>query len=225
MVKAVLLDIEGTTTSLAFVKEVLFPYAHRCLPAFLAQHHAEPAVAEQLQQVRQIAGQDLTVEDIGAVLRTWIAQDLKIAPLKNLQAMLWQRGYKSGAIKGHVYSDAVIAMKKWQRAGRSLYVYSSGSVQAQKLLFKHSGHGDLTSLFSGHFDLKTGGKKDAASYAEIARAVGLPPREIVFLSDAEDELDAARRAGMRTVWVVREGRLPAPGGHITARAFDSIKLS
>lgn len=223
--RAVLLDIEGTTTPLAFVKEVLFPYARARLPEFVAANHQDPAVAEQLGLINEIAGAELTLDRAGRFLRAWIDQDQKVSPLKVLQGMVWREGYESGEIKGQVYADAVEALAKWRSAGVPLYIYSSGSVEAQKLLFAHSEHGDLSGWFAGHFDLAVGGKKEPESYAAIARRIGLAPSDILFVSDVEAELNAAREAGMRTVWMVREGAMPAPASHETARDFSSPALS
>jgi enolase-phosphatase E1 len=223
--QAVVTDIEGTTTPLAFVKEVLFPYARAHLPNFVAHHHEDPAVAEQLRLVCQIAGVQLGLRKLGNLLQVWIDQDRKIPPLKSLQAMVWEKGYQSGEIKGQIYPDAVHALKEWRQAGVPLYIYSSGSVQAQELLFRHSEHGNLSGLFSGHFDLAVGGKQDAKSYATIARCVGLPPQRILFVSDVVEELNAARHAGMQTVWMVREDNLPAQSMHLPVRSFGSINLS
>ncbi|MCF8035178.1 MAG: acireductone synthase [Desulfarculaceae bacterium] len=220
--RAVVVDIEGTTTPLAFVKEVLFPYARQRLPQFVVQHQDDPVVAEQLRLVRQTAGAELGLKQVGCLLRSWIDQDRKESSLKSLQGIIWREAYESGRIKGQVYPDAVRALKKWHRAGVPLYVYSSGSVEAQKLLFRHSEHGDLSGLFSGYFDLAVGGKKDRESYAAIAHSIGLPPESILFISDVKEELDAAEDAGMQSVWMVREGDLPLRGRHKLARDFSSI---
>ena len=222
--QALLLDIEGTTTPLAFVKEVLFPYARERLPRFVAERRQDPAVARELDQVRRIAGAELSLEAIGRLLQAWIDQDRKAPPLKSLQGMLWQEGYQAGEIKGQVYPDAARALRKWQQAGLPLYIYSSGSVQAQKLLFQHSEHGDLSGLFSGYFDLAVGGKMEADSYVAIARAMVLPPRAILFVSDVRQELDAAREAGLQTLWMLRQGEPPEGGAHPWARDFAEIRL-
>lgn len=222
--QAVLLDIEGTTTPLAFVKEVLFPYARERLPEFVARCQDDPAVAEQLRLVSRAAGESLGPASAAKQLQAWIDEDRKVPPLKNLQGMVWRQGYEAGELKGLVYDDALRAMREWASAGIPLYIYSSGSVAAQKLLFAHSEHGDLSGLFSGHFDLAVGGKKQSASYAAIARELALPPTDILFVSDIEQELDAAHEAGMQTVWMVREGDLPAKGRHEIARDFSFLDL-
>ncbi len=222
--RAVLLDIEGTTTPLAFVRDVLFPYARAHMPEFITRHHEKPAMAEQLRCIYEIIGARLELKELGSLLQAWIDQDRKAPPLKSLQGMVWRAGYQSGEIKGQVYSDAVDAMREWQRAGLFLYIYSSGSVEAQKLLFRHSEHGDLSGLFSGYFDLAVGGKKDRESYAAIAHSIGLPPESILFISDVKEELDAAEGAGMQSVWVVRQGDLSTEVPYKLARDFSFIEL-
>jgi enolase-phosphatase E1 len=195
---AILTDIEGTTSSIAFVTDVLFPYAKTHLADFVARNpdRAAPILA------------DVAAAEPGDPVETllrWIDADSKATPLKALQGMIWAEGYAGGSLTGHVYPDAAAALRRWHAAGIPLYVYSSGSVEAQKLIFGHSNEGDLTPLFSGYFDTTTGPKREAASYAAIARAVGLPPSGILFLSDAPAEIDAARAAGMRALHVDREG--------------------
>lgn len=203
MIGAIVIDIEGTTSSLSFVKEVLFPYARAHLADYVRAHADEPTVAERLEAVRKEAGSALSQEEVIAQLLCWSDEDRKATPLKALQGMVWEAGYRNGSFKGHVYDDAVHRMVDWHDAGLRLYVYSSGSVQAQKLLFAHTEFGDLTHLFSGYFDTTVGGKRDGASYAAIARAVDLAPGSILFLSDVAAELDAARSAGMQTMQLVR----------------------
>ncbi len=226
-VRAVLTDIEGTTTSIAFVHKVLFPYARAGLGAFLRNHHSEPAVAAEVAAVRAAVGvPDLDLEGTIATLEGWIAEDRKATPLKALQGHLWVKGYETGAYTGHVYPDAVRALRAWHAAGLTLAVYSSGSVKAQKLLFGFSDAGDLRSLFAAHFDTTTGHKRQTASYVKIAEALALPPEEIVFLSDVVAELDAARAAGMRTVHVVRPEDETAPNtaGHPMVGSLENVQL-
>ena len=155
----------------------------------------------------------------------WIDEDKKITPLKSLQGMIWQNGYKKGDFKGHLYEDAVRHLKKWKQAGLQLYVFSSGSVQAQKLLFGHTAYGDLTPLFSGYFDTTLGSKRAAESYRKIAAAIGMAPADILFLSDIEEELDAAQVAGMRVRWLVRDGVPDPKATHRQVVNFDAISLS
>ncbi|MCB2188981.1 MAG: acireductone synthase [Deltaproteobacteria bacterium] len=222
--QAVLLDIEGTTTPLAFVKELLFPYARARLPEFVVRHEQDPAVAHELRQIREMAGQELSPREVGALLQTWIDQDRKIAPLKSLQALVWQQGYERGEIKGQVYPDAVRALRAWWLRGVRLYVYSSGAVPAQKALFRHSESGDLSGWFTGHFDLALGSKTQAESYAAIAAIIGLAPGRILFLSDVKAELDAARQAGLQTGWVIRQGALPRASEHPLVASFAELDV-
>jgi enolase-phosphatase E1 len=222
MFRAILTDIEGTTSSLSFVKDVLFPYAREKLPAFLGAHADEPAVRDLLHQVSIEAGKTLNDQEAVTQLREWIDQDRKVTPLKALQGLVWEAGYRNGDYQGHMYDDAVAYLRQWHEEGLKLYVYSSGSVYAQKLLFGHTAFGDLTPLFSGFFDTNIGHKQEAGAYRHIAEAIGLPAGEILFLSDIEAELDAASRAGMATCWLVREGELDETASHRQVRTFDQI---
>jgi len=204
-VEAILTDIEGTTTSISFVYDVLFPYAKKNVHDYLLKHSTEPAVEEIIKEVAQIA--EVPKEDLSLIsqtLLTWMEQDKKTTQLKTLQGMMWESGYNQGDFQGHIYEDAFLELKRWKDQGFALYVYSSGSVTAQKLLFSHSIYGDLTPLFSGYFDTKIGGKKERASYLKIAEELNLTPEKILFLSDMVEELDAAREAGMQTYLISRE---------------------
>ncbi len=182
MIKAILTDIEGTTSSIAFVHETLFPYARARLPEWVAAHGGD------LDHL-------LALMDI----------DAKDSVLKDIQGKIWAQGYAAGALHGHVYRDAAAALRAWHAAGLALAVFSSGSVPAQKLIFGHSDQGDLAPLFSGWFDTTTGPKREAASYAAIADAMGFAPGEILFLSDVSAETDAAKAAGMRALLIDRDG--------------------
>lgn len=222
MIRAILTDIEGTTSSLSFVKDVLFPYAYEHLPEYVRGHAAEPEVAAQLAAVSVEAGTELSLEQAIVQLLQWIDEDRKVTPLKALQGMVWQAGYQAGDFTGHVYADALQQLRAWHALGVVLYVFSSGSVQAQKLLFGFTDYGDLTPLFSGYFDTTIGSKREASAYQAIAAAIGQPAESILFLSDIKEELDAARAAGMRTTWLVRDGALPKGVSHPVARDFTDI---
>jgi len=225
MIKAIVTDIEGTTTALSFVHDVLFPYAREHIGAYVRAHAEEPAVAEQLRAMEQESGRALTPEQGGELLQAWIDEDRKITPLKTLQGMLWERGYRNGDFTGHIYEDAVRNLRNWHDKGIALYVYSSGSVQAQKLLFAFSDYGDLTPLFTGYFDTHIGHKRETSSYEVIASEVGVRAGDILFLSDVPEELDAARAAGMQTRWLVRdETALDPAAAHPQVRDFDAISL-
>ena len=203
-VKAILTDIEGTTSSISFVRDVLFPYAAQHLSTFVRANAQDPAVLAQMRAVAQEIGvAENNYEAIIATLLQWIAEDRKATPLKALQGMLWEHGYKNQAYSAHVYEDAVKQLQAWHAAGIPLFVYSSGSIQAQKLFFAYSEFGDMTPLFSEYFDTTSGAKQEAASYQCIAEAIHILPENILFLSDIAAELDAAKAAGMQTCWLVR----------------------
>ncbi|MGE8098937.1 acireductone synthase [Pseudomonas fluorescens] len=220
-IKAILTDIEGTTSAVSFVFDVLFPYAARHLPDFVRQQAQRADVARQIDAVRQDSAEPgADVERVIEILLGWIAEDRKATPLKALQGMVWEQGYQAGQLKGHVYPDAVDALKRWHQAGYQLFVYSSGSIQAQKLIFGCSEAGDLTPLFSGYFDTTSGPKREAQSYQRITQAIGCEPAQILFLSDIVQELDAAREAGMATCGLVREGGELA--GHLNVSSFSQI---
>jgi len=225
MIKAIVTDIEGTTSSLSFVKDVLFPYACDHLLAYISSHAEEPAVREQLEAVAREAGRELTLDEAIAQLRLWVKEDKKVAPLKTLQGMIWEAGYRAGDFTGHVYEDAARNLRAWHDKGVQLYIYSSGSVQAQQLLFGHSDFGDLTPLFSGYFDTHIGHKRESSSYEVIASEIGIRAGDILFLSDNLEELDAARTAGMQTRWLVRDADEVEPNApHPQVKDFDAISL-
>ncbi len=204
-VKAILTDIEGTTTSISFVHDVLFPYAKEHVAEYLSAHDQEPAVAQIIDDVKQAAEiPNADLDQVTQTLLTWMQQDKKITPLKTLQGMMWKTGYDQGDFQGHVYEDAFDCLTGWKAQGLDLYVYSSGSVPAQKLLFSHSTFGDLTPLFSGYFDTRVGGKKESGSYSKIAEQIQCAPENILFLSDSLDELNAAKEVGMQTFFICRD---------------------
>jgi enolase-phosphatase E1 len=202
-VRAVLTDIEGTTSSLAFVKDVLFPYARNSLPAFIRSHESElTGIASDIATI--LGKSNLTAQEMTDVLLQWMDEDRKVTPLKTLQGIVWKTGYESGELQSHVYEDAVSALRKWHADGLKLYIYSSGSIAAQKLLFAHTAYGDLSPLFVGYFDTTTGPKLESHSYEKIAASLHLPAGSVVFLSDHSGETEAAAAAGMQTVVVARE---------------------
>ena len=202
-IRAILTDIEGTTSSIAFVTETLFPYARARMADYVAAH-PETVV-------------DVPGDDPVATLLGWMDVDAKETPLKTLQGLIWAEGYADGTLQGHVYPDAVAGLRRWHAAGLALYVFSSGSIAAQKLIFGHSVAGDLTPLFSGYFDTTTGPKRAAASYAKIADAIGLSVGDILFLSDTLAEIAAARGAGMAALLIDRDGG----AGDISS--FDEVR--
>jgi len=225
MIKAILTDIEGTTSSLSFVHDVLFPYARKHIGEYVRRHADKPKVADKLQAVAKEVGRDLSLDETIAQLEQWIDEDKKATPLKSLQGMIWETGYRHGDFTGHMYEDAVRNLRAWHDKGIHLYVYSSGSVHAQKLLFGHSDFGDLTPLFNGYFDTHIGHKREVSSYEAIASEIGMRAGDILFLSDIREELDAARSAGMQTRWLVRDAALIEPtAAHLQVKDFDAISL-
>ena len=225
MIKAIVCDIEGTTTSLSFVKDILFPYSRQRMASFIEQHSAQPEIANLIEDVRREMGKaNATYQEVSAQLVRWIDEDKKITCLKAIQGHIWQYGYDQGDYYGHLYNDAYLQLLAWHKSGISLYIFSSGSVYAQKLLFGHTEFGDLNHLFQGNFDTTIGAKTDPASYKAIVSALGLAPESILFASDIESELDAARLAGMKTVWLVREGPLSVQSNHPQVDSFSDIAV-
>lgn len=218
-VGAIVTDIEGTTSSIAFVKDALFPYARARMRDFVVRRQED--VASILNEVRRIQNDpSLSPVKIVELLEQWADEDRKIAPLKTLQGMIWADGYQSGELQGHIYPDAAAALRAWRDAGVPLYVYSSGSVEAQQLIFRHSSLGDLTPLFLGYFDTRIGSKLEATSYARIASEIGLPPERLLFLSDHDGEIAAAARSGWRTQLVDRDGRTQGSVSTLDAIAVE-----
>ena len=218
-----LLDIEGTIAPLSLVSEQLFPYARRHLEKFLTEHADEAGVRTDLALLEaenraesdgsapriEAAG---TVEEAQRYLLWLMDRDRKSTALKSLQGKIWKAGFESGELKGTLFADVPAALRRWSLRGR-VAIYSSGSVEAQRLLFRWSSYGDLSGVISGYFDTRTGSKRESASYREIARKLEVDPGEMLFFSDVAEELDASREAGCRTRLVVRAGNAPVAGGH------------
>lgn len=206
MTKAVIFDIEGTIGDIAFVRNVLFPYARKRLKAFLQANWDAGEIRDIVQAAREASGNPLpTIDSAVTQFAAWIDEDRKITPLKTLQGLIWREGYESGELKAHLYEDAVQAMKAYAGAHKRIFIYSSGSVAAQKLYMAYSIAGDLTSMIEGYFDTTTGPKGDAASYATISHSIGADPRDIIFFSDAPAEVMAAKAAGLVPVCLNRGG--------------------
>lgn len=220
MIKAIVTDIEGTTSSISFVHDVLFPYARQHIADFIRSNSEDIQVASCIDDVRQESDPDLDIEGVIKQLNAWIDEDKKITPLKALQGLIWEKGYKDGDFYGHIYPDAMENLQKWHAQGIALYVYSSGSVYAQQLLFGHTEYGDLNTLFDGNFDTRIGAKSDPASYKKIITELAIPASEILFLSDIQQELDAAREAGMHTCWLVRTGAIDSKATHQQVADFN-----
>lgn len=220
-IKAILTDIEGTTTALSFVTENLFPYAQKHLADYVFDHETE--IADLLNDVRtEERNAELTLEEVLEVLQRYIDEDQKVTALKEIQGMIWEAGYKSGEIIGHLYEDAYHGLQRWKEQGHQLFIYSSGSVMAQKLLFGHTEFGDLNHLFSGYYDTTIGHKKQEESYTAIAHDMTIDPENILFLSDNTDEIAAADKAGMQVIILDREKALFENGDYRVVNNFDDI---
>lgn len=222
----VLTDIEGTTSSISFVADELFPYFREHI-AELIPLKEHPAVADAFAETVRLAKDEdgeiiSTDEEIITKLTQWSIEDRKITPLKTLQGVLWDKGYRSGVLKGHVYPDVAAQLDEWTEQGIRCGVFSSGSVAAQKLIFGFSVDGDLTPYFSAYFDTNTGGKRETETYSKIAAQLELKPEAMVFLSDIVEELEAADKAGYHTIQLLRPGT-PAGWRH-TANDFNEIFL-
>ncbi len=225
-IRAILIDIEGTTSDIRFVHHVLFPYARKRLPAYIETHRDLTDVQHWLSEAASEAGLiEASLREIIDLLLGWIDADRKSTALKALQGMIWREGYAAGDFVAHVYADVAPALRAWRARGLRLYVYSSGSVEAQKQFFAHSEAGDLTPLLAGYFDTETGPKRETASYAHIADAIDMAPARILFLSDIEAELDAARAAGMRTTLLRRPpSECTASSSHPCIHDFAALVL-
>ena len=199
-VDAILLDIEGTISSIAFVRDVLFAYSRMHLESYVAAHRGAPELEDILRDVAGLAGR----ADPVVTLAGWQARDEKIAPLKKLQGMIWEGGYRSGALRSCLFPDALSALRDWYAHDIPLYIYSSGSRQAQDLFFEFNEAGDIRFLFRNFFDTGIGAKSDPDSYRRICASVRAEPTGIVFLSDNAAELEAASAAGLLTVQVTRD---------------------
>lgn len=231
--KHLLLDIEGCTTAISFVMDTLFPYILEHLDSYLSalQPTEYSSLAEQLSQdltSEQKADREIDVDNCASMIRFMVKNDLKVASLKALQGEMWKSGYERGDLKGHVYADVVHMLQWMQSHGVKVYIYSSGSVQAQKLLFGYSSHGDLCAFLAGHFDITTSGnKKMSSSYLSICQSLNISPSDLVFCSDAEAELQAAKEAGIgHAIMTVRPGNalLSAQGHEAYPKVFSLLQI-
>ncbi len=227
-ISGVICDIEGTTSSISFVHKVLFPLSLERIDAFLRTHGSDRDVLAQLRVLGQklfgvnVSDHELP-ERLLPVLRDYIQKDVKDTTLKWLQGKIWKEAFESGVVKGHVYPEVPDILQRWHASGCSLFVYSSGSAEAQQLLFRYSEVGDLTPLFKGYFDTTIGGKRESSSYAAIASHTGIAPNALLFLSDVVEELHAARSAGLETCLLLREGIVP-PAGYGGKAAADFTEV-
>jgi enolase-phosphatase E1 len=226
--EGIVLDVEGTTSSISFVYDVLFEFAKKHVAGFLSANAADNHLQDLARQLADDAGVSATaLDDPRGVTQATLAaldlmnRDVKSTPLKAIQGMIWQKGFDSGELVSHVFDDVAAAIRSWSEGGLDVRIYSSGSVQAQKLFFSHTSAGDLTPYLHGHYDTTTGPKRNTDSYRAIAADMGLEPRSILFVSDVGEELDAARAAGMATALAVRPGNKP-PGGMLAHEPIESF---
>jgi enolase-phosphatase E1 len=230
---SILLDIEGTTAPIAFVQEVLFPYARRELRGFLERHFPGPAMRGLWDRIAQDVGAEnldalaselhsTPIDALQSTAERLMDADAKATGLKELQGRLWKAGFERGELTAQVFEDVPPALERWQTAGVGVRIYSSGSIAAQKLYFGHTQFGDLTRFLVGYFDTTTGPKRVAESYRKIAAEIGGKPEGVLFLSDIVEELDAARDAGMQTGLMLRPGNAPVDGDH-THWMFESLE--
>jgi len=231
--KAILLDIEGTTTPIDFVHETLFPYAKSRIAGYVEDNFdqlrielAELAAEYENEVDYKAEFRADSPNSVADYLKFLIDSDRKSTPLKSIQGMIWQKGYESGELQSSVFDDVVPALERWKADGNTIAIYSSGSVLAQKLLFKYTDHGDLTNCIDRYFDTNIGHKRETESYKKIAEELELPAQEILFVSDVVAELDAAREAGMQTALVIREGdaEIAEPQPHWVVHDFNELEL-
>ncbi len=225
--KYILMDIEGTTTSISFVHDILFPYSKERIPAFINSHQNDPEILTIFEEVKLTVNNEQNHlpnnQQIINQLIEWINVDRKHPALKKLQGLIWNEGYTSGEIKGHVYQEVPAVLEKWKNKNITLGIYSSGSIKAQKDLFGFSLFGNLNKFISNNFDTTIGHKREIASYQKISQQLSIPSKDILFLSDISEELDAAKTAGFQTVQLVRIGTVPNTG-HAQVKSFDEITV-
>lgn len=239
--RGILLDIEGTTTPITFVHEVLFPYARSRVRSYLAEHFGDPETLTDLAKLRDehaadvkqnpqppalvVGSTDAEIDSFVVYLQWLIDSDRKSTGLKSLQGKIWRQGYLEGTLKAPLFDDVAPAVERWRGAGLKISIFSSGSSLAQKLLFAHTQAGDLTRFIDDYFDTTLGPKTEVKSYRHIATALQLPENEVLFISDVVSELDAASAAGMHTRLCVRPGNhaQPRPERHQNIRSFNEIQ--
>jgi enolase-phosphatase E1 len=238
-VRGIVLDIEGTTTPISFVYDVLFPYARARVAGYLKRSATAPGVRADVHRLCEEHTADVArgsapppwvdeppdrrLESAAAYVCWLMEQDRKSTGLKSVQGRIYEEGYRAGHLKSCFFDDVSPALERWARRGLDVRIFSSGSALAQRLLFAHGEAGDLTRFLRGYFDTTTGSKTDPASYRRIAEAMRLAPAEILFISDVTAELDAAASAGMRRALCVRPGNPPQPPHpHFTIHAFSEI---
>jgi enolase-phosphatase E1 len=221
------MDIEGTTTSISFVHDILFPYSKERMSTFIKTHQNDAEILTILDEVKYTVENEKNYlpnnQQIINQLIEWINADRKHPSLKKIQGLIWNEGYTSGEIKGHVYQEVPAALEKWKNKNITLGIYSSGSIKAQKDLFGFSLFGNLNKFISNNFDTNIGHKREIESYQKISQQLSIPSKDILFLSDISEELDAAKSAGFQTIQLVRIGIVPNTG-HAQVNSFDDITV-
>lgn len=222
--KLILLDIEGTVSPLAFVHDVMFPYARKHAAAWLGAHWGHEVIAQLARDAG--ASSFLNALDAEAAVHRLMDADAKVTGLKQLQGLIWEQGFRTGDLRSTLFDDVVLALDHWRENDREIRIYSSGSIHAQQLFFAHTTAGDLTPRLSGYYDTTTGSKREPASYTAIATDCRLPANDILFISDLVDELNAAQSAGMITALALRPGNKPQPeSDHPVTPSFAEITLA
>lgn len=233
----VLLDIEGTTSSISFVYDEMFPYVRGTLVSYLSENWDSPALQSCCEKLAVDVDRDPQTwlagtleENQHAVAKAVIGlmdADIKATGLKELQGMIWKSGFHSGQLVAHLFDEVADCIRKWKADGRDVRIYSSGSIAAQKLFFGHSIAGDLLDQFNGHYDTTSGNKREAESYRTISEQFDCDPAQIVFISDVVEELAAAKEAGLQTVLSIRPGNKPVPEdhGYLAVESFAELLIS
>ena len=227
MIQSIITDIEGTTTDIKFVKEVLFPFSLNNIESYILANKDNPQIINYIEDATYTIesedhADDVDLDEVISYLKKWIVEDRKHPALKGIQGLLWQDGYLHHGIKGHIYNDVFPMLKKWKEEdGIVLGIFSSGSVAAQKLLFGNTAIGNINHLFKYNFDTQIGDKISGKSYEKIRNQIGLVPYHILFLSDIEKELDAAQSVGFKTIQLTREGTIPTKK-HLNAANFMEV---
>jgi len=241
-IEVVLLDIEGTTTPIDFVYRKLFPYARTYIQDYVHDNFSSAPIREYLAALFSQHVEDrgrgldpphignsvdeMTAESAAGYLLWLMDRDSKATPLKSIQGNIWEAGYREGSLHSKVFDDVPPAMNRWRDSGKTICIYSSGSVLAQKLLFANTESGDLTNLISGFYDTNIGKKRDSASYQRIATDLKMRPQAILFISDVTAELDAAQASGLQTLLCVRPGnpQQPREAYHSKINSFDEVSF-
>jgi enolase-phosphatase E1 len=221
-IRAIVVDTAGTTTDLNFIKDTLFAYSVKALPDFLKENESNVLVDNCICDVKDIALEpDADLDRVVEILQQWVEEDRKATPLKTLQGLIWKQGYARGEFTGHIFPDFIEAIERIKQNNMRIYSFSSGSAEAQKLLFSHSDAGDLTPHFDGHFDTRTGNKLFKQAYCNIINTISLAPKQVLFISDVVEELKAAEEAGMRTMQMVRS-QDQRTGSHKQIASFKEL---